>query len=135
MKQKPRNIAESTSRIRLETSVGTMVFEAQDNAIRAIFPATEQDAEGPFTAPEGSALATAAKQMGEYFAGKRTAFTFPMQAEGTTFQQQVWQALLRIPYGETRTYGDIALTVGNPKGARAVGGACNKHDFSRRSLR
>jgi len=50
-----------------------------------------------------------------------------MQAKGTAFQQQVWQALNTIPYGETRTYGDIALQVGNPKGARAVGGACNKN--------
>ena len=65
--------------------------------------------------------------MGEYFEGKRTSFTFPMQAKGTPFQQLVWETLLDIPYGETRTYGDIALQAGNPKGARAVGGACNKN--------
>lgn len=117
----------ATSRVRLETSVGTLVFEARNNAVCAIHLASEQDAAVPFSAPEGSALAIAVREMGEYFEGKRTTFSFPMQAEGTTFQQQVWQALNTIPYGETRTYGDIALLVGNPKGARAVGGACNKN--------
>jgi len=50
-----------------------------------------------------------------------------MRPEGTPFQQRVWQALSRIPYGETRTYGEIALEVGTSRGARAVGGACNKN--------
>ena len=127
MKQEQRNAIEPQSRIRLETPVGTLVFEANNNAISAIHLATELDAAVPFSAPEGSVLAIAARQMGEYFEGKRTAFSFPMQAKGTAFQQQVWQALNTIPYGETRTYGDIALQVGNPKGARAVGGACNKN--------
>ena len=125
-KEKSSTTAE-TSRVRLETPVGTLVFEANNNAISAIHLATERDAAVPFSAPEGSALALAAREMGEYFEGKRTVFSFPMQAEGTAFQQQVWQALNTIPYGETRTYGDIALLVGNPKGARAVGGACNKN--------
>lgn len=125
-KEKSKATAE-TSRIRLETPVGTLVFEAQNNTVCAIHLATELDAAVPFSAPESSALVTAAREMTEYFEGKRTTFSFPMQAEGTPFQHQVWQALNTIPYGETRTYGDIALQVGNPKGARVVGGACNRN--------
>ncbi len=127
MKKEEIDTTAETSRVRLETPVGTLVFEARNNAVCAIHLETERDAAFSFSAPEGSALALAAREMGEYFEGKRTVFSFPMQAEGTTFQQQVWQALNTIPYGETRTYGDIALQVGNPKGARAVGGACNKN--------
>jgi len=127
MRTEKSNTTAAISRVRLETPVGTLVFEAINNAVCAIHLATELDAAVPFSAPEGSVLAIAARQMGDYFEGKRTAFSFPMQAKGTAFQQQVWQALNTIPYGETRTYGDIALQVGNPKGARAVGGACNKN--------
>ena len=125
-KEKSSTTAE-TSRVLLETPVGTLVFEAINNTVCAIHLATERDAAVPLSAPEGSVLVLAAREMLEYFEGKRTTFSFPMQAEGTTFQRQVWQALNTIPYGETRTYGDIALQVGNPKGARAVGGACNKN--------
>jgi len=127
MRTEKSNTTAAISRVRLETPVGTLVFEAINNAVCAIHLATELDAAVPFSAPEGSVLAIAARQMGEYFEGKRKAFSFPMQAKGTAFQQQVWQALNTIPYGETRTYGDIALQGGNPKGARAVGGACNKN--------
>ena len=67
------------------------------------------------------------EQIAAYFKGELTHFDVPLDLVGTAFQQQVWQALNTIPYGETRTYGDIALQIGNPKGARAVGGACNKN--------
>ena len=127
MKQEQQFSAEQTNGIRLETPVGTLVFEARNGAIRAIRLAGEADATVPFSAPSGSALDVAAREMQEYFTGKRKTFTFPMRPEGTPFQQKVWQALLTIPYGETRSYGDVALQVGNPKGARAVGGACNKN--------
>ncbi len=59
-------------------------------------------------------------QLDEYFAGKRKTFDLPLCPVGTGFQKRVWNALLEIPFGETRTYSDIALRVGNPKGARAV---------------
>jgi methylated-DNA-[protein]-cysteine S-methyltransferase len=60
------------------------------------------------------------EQLDEYFAGRRTAFDIPLQPVGTAFQHRVWQALLEIPYGETCSYRDIALRVGNPRGVRAV---------------
>ncbi|HEX7300946.1 MAG TPA: methylated-DNA--[protein]-cysteine S-methyltransferase [Solirubrobacteraceae bacterium] len=66
-------------------------------------------------------FAAAAAQLGEYFAGQRTAFDLPMRAHGTAFEQLVWAELLRIPYGETASYADIAARIGHPGKARAVG--------------
>lgn len=60
-------------------------------------------------------------QITEYLEGRRREFDFPYRLQGTEFQQKVWRALRAIPYGETRTYGEIAAAVGNPRAARAVG--------------
>ena len=60
------------------------------------------------------------QQFRAYFLGKRQDFDIPIQVNGTLFQQRVWQELRKIPYGELRTYKDIAIAVGNPKAARAV---------------
>lgn len=60
-------------------------------------------------------------QISEYLEGRRREFDFPYLLRGTEFQQKVWRALCAIPYGETRTYGEIAAAVGNPRAARAVG--------------
>ena len=65
--------------------------------------------------------AQAVAQLEEYFSGKRRRFTLPLDLRGTPFQRRVWKALLQIPYGETRSYRQIARQVGNPKAARAVG--------------
>jgi methylated-DNA-[protein]-cysteine S-methyltransferase len=62
-------------------------------------------------------------QLGEYFAGKRKQFTMPLDLRGTEFRKRCWKELLRIPYGETRTYAEIARAVGSPAGFRAVGQA------------
>lgn len=67
------------------------------------------------------------KEFEEYFSGKRQAFTFPFCQLGTQFQLRVWQALLEIPYGETRSYSDIANQIGCSQGQRAVGLANNKN--------
>ncbi|HPV01204.1 MAG TPA: methylated-DNA--[protein]-cysteine S-methyltransferase [Clostridiales bacterium] len=80
-----------------------------------------------FTIGETPLIKEAAKQLGEYLEGKRKVFDIPIQLEGTPFQKAVWQALLGIPYGETRTYGEIARHIGNPKAARAVGMANNRN--------
>jgi methylated-DNA-[protein]-cysteine S-methyltransferase len=66
---------------------------------------------------------TAARQLDEYFAGHRRAFDLPIEPKGTDFQRQVWNALLDIPYGETRSYGQIARAIGQPSAVRAVGAA------------
>ena len=62
-------------------------------------------------------------QLEEYFAGRRTKFTVPLDLRGTEFRRRCWQELLRIPYGETRSYAEIARAVGSPAGFRAVGQA------------
>ena len=66
------------------------------------------------------------RELEEYFAGRRRTFTFALDLRGTDFQQSCWRALLDIPYGETRTYAQIARRVGRPQAFRAVGGA--NHD-------
>ena len=69
----------------------------------------------------------AAAQLQEYFAGTRKSFTFPIELRGTSFQISVWNALRQIPYGQTVTYKDIAIAIGNEKAVRAVGMACNRN--------
>ena len=68
-------------------------------------------------------LAEAKKQLDEYFQGARQDFSLPLKMQGTPFQMQVWEALQKIPYGQTRSYGDVAAMIGNPKACRAVGTA------------
>ena len=70
------------------------------------------------------------QQLEQYFAGQRQRFDLPLDFQGTDFQQQVWRALLTIPYGETRSYKDIALQIGNEKAVRAVGAANGKNPIS-----
>jgi methylated-DNA-[protein]-cysteine S-methyltransferase len=72
---------------------------------------------------DASACRAAREQILAYFEGARRDFTLPLAAGGTAFQQQVWQALRAIPWGETRTYGQIAAACGNPKASRAIGRA------------
>lgn len=68
-------------------------------------------------------IAEAARQLTEYFEGTRTAFDLPLDLRGTPFQLKVWQALRRIPHGETRSYADVARAIRAPQAMRAVGGA------------
>lgn len=81
----------------------------------------------PFAAPEGlgddSGFDAVRAQLDEYFGGGRTCFDLPLAPRGTPFQRSVWAALLTIPYGETRSYGQIAASLGAPTASRAVGTA------------
>lgn len=72
-------------------------------------------------------LQQAFSELGEYAAGQRREFSLPLEIGGTVFQQLVWQELMRLPYGETCTYGQLAARIGRPSAARAVGGALNKN--------
>lgn len=78
-------------------------------------------------APEWAALLweRVKGELAEYFAGERRGFDLPLRYEGTQFQRSVWEELLRIPYGETRSYGRIAALIGRPGASRAVGMACH----------
>lgn len=75
-------------------------------------------------------LLETARQLNEYFAGQRRQFDLPLDFEGTAFQQKVWQALLSIPFGETRSYKQIAEQIGHAKAMRAVGAANGKNPIS-----
>ena len=70
------------------------------------------------------------KQLDEYFAGNRKIFDIPLHPVGTDFQKKVWHALLNIPYGETRSYKEIAISMGNPNSTRAVAGAIGANGIS-----
>lgn len=76
---------------------------------------------------ETTLIKEAAKQLNEYFKGKRKVFDLPLDLSGTAFQTKVWQELLKIPYGKTVSYKDISIAINNPKAYRAVGMANNKN--------
>lgn len=102
---------------------GTLLIGWEDDAVISI---RLGEPEGlPFSTSPFSELVTA--QFQEYFSGNRKFFTFPINPKGTPFQISVWKALTEIPYGQTATYKDIALTIGNETAFRAVGMACNRN--------
>jgi methylated-DNA-[protein]-cysteine S-methyltransferase len=90
---------------------------------------SEKSAEGKGVRFEESARAMQVyvRELEEYFAGQRREFSFALDLRGTDFQKACWRALVAIPYGETRSYGDIARAVGRPQGFRAVGMANNRN--------
>jgi methylated-DNA-[protein]-cysteine S-methyltransferase len=81
-------------------------------------------------APTHPVLAETARQLGEYFAGRLKTFDLPLDFRGTAFQRDVWNALLTIPHGQTRSYGEIARQIGRPTAFRAVGAANGKNPIS-----
>ena len=108
----------------LRTPIGGVALEAADGAVVRV----DLYADGePAREPEGPVLRRAAHQIREYLAGTRRAFDVPLRRppDATPFQHRVWDALLAIPPGETRTYGELATTLGTS--ARAVGGACRRN--------
>jgi methylated-DNA-[protein]-cysteine S-methyltransferase len=81
-------------------------------------------------APEHPILVQAENELRAYFAGEHTVFSVPLAAAGTPFQKKAWAALLTIPYGETRSYGELARQIGNAKAARAFGAANGRNPLS-----
>lgn len=113
-----------------DTKIGRLYLEAEDGALVRLERQWEDSGGESNTEPEADAvqlLERAAAELAEYLDGKRKQFDIPVRTKGTPFQEKVWAVLCRIPYGETRTYGAIAAEVGSPKGARAVGMACNRN--------
>ncbi len=88
------------------------------SSLRRDFPDTEWRRDG-----SNAVLNLAEEQLKAYFAGSLQRFDLPLDLRGTPFQRKVWRALARIPYGQTRSYGDVAKAIGAPEAARAVGGA------------
>ena len=111
--------------LHLESPIGPLTLTEEDGAlIRLDFGKQGQ------AWPETTLLAEAKKQLEQYFSGTLRSFTLPLRPEGTPFQQKVWAALLQIPWGETRTYGQVAAMIGQPKACRAVGMANHRNPLS-----
>ena len=107
----------TAARCTIDSPVGPLTITTKNDAIAAVdFGA------GAGPSPNGGVLAEAARQLTEYFAGTRRAFDLPLAPSGTSFRLKVWAAMQAIPYGQTRSYGDLARDLDSAP--RAVGGAC-----------
>ena len=107
--------------LRFETPFGPMALEGETALTRLWLPGTLPDLR--VRGEETPLLRAAREELLAYFAGERRDFDLPLAPAGTDFQRAVWEALRAIPYGQTRTYGEIAAAVGRPKAVRAVGQA------------
>ena len=112
----------------VDSPIGELLLTADGGALTRLYmspfdvePAWEHDP---------AALAEPARQLREYFAGERTEFELSLDAAGTEFQRRVWERLVAIPYGETTTYGELALELGDPRKVRAVGMANGRNPIS-----
>jgi len=107
----------------IESPIGPLRLVADGDELVALhLPPHDQEVAG---AREGKTpvLAATARQLAEYFAGTRRTFDVPLAPRGSGFQERVWRALVAIPFGETRSYGEIARKIGRPSASRAVGAA------------
>ncbi|MDT8719320.1 methylated-DNA--[protein]-cysteine S-methyltransferase [Clostridium sp. 19966] len=109
-----------------DTEIGRIAITDNGSEITNLYFIKETMPNG-FEINETALIKEAHSQLEEYFSGKRKAFKLPLLPIGTDFQQSVWKALQDIPFGETRSYGEIAKAVGNPKASRAVGMANNRN--------
>ena len=109
------------ARLCFETPFGPMALEGEEALTRLWLPGSLPDGWG--RGEETLLLRAARQQLLDYFAGARRDFDLPLAAAGTDFQRAVWDALRSIPYGQTRTYGEIAAAIGRPRAVRAVGQA------------
>ncbi len=120
--------------MRFETPLGAMLALAEDGALtsldftdakyaRSIAPGWRED-------PRSSLLLECARQVGEYFAGRRRAFDLPLAPRGTQFQRRVWKEIAKIPCGETITYAELARRSGAAGSARAAGAATGRNPLA-----
>lgn len=111
----------------IPSPTGDLTLIASDAGLAAILwdddPAIQARYAPQRENPDHPVIAAAIRQLDEYFAGTRTSFDLPLDPIGTAFQHDVWRALLTIPYGETRSYADLACAIGRPTATRAVGAA------------
>ena len=109
----------------VESPIGDLLVAGDDGVLKLVsFPRGSQAREpGEGWERNDSEFDEVRRELGEYFEGKRESFDVPLEADGTDFQRDVLGALQQIPYGETRTYGEIAEHLGKPKASRAVGAA------------
>ncbi|MDO4570266.1 MAG: methylated-DNA--[protein]-cysteine S-methyltransferase [Planctomycetia bacterium] len=117
------------SRLSFHTPIGKISLVAECGVVTQLRFEGESgfDLESIILPTDKVVLESATRQLQEYFAQERKTFDLPIAPMGTDFMQRVWHALLDIPYGETRTYGEIAKKIGAGRAARAVGNACGKN--------
>ena len=116
----------------VDSPIGELTVVAADGALVGLYMTGHRPTPDPESFGErvDDALPAATAQLAEYFAGERTAFDLPLAPRGTAFQQAVWAALRDIPYGETRSYGELAAALGRPGASRAVGLANGRNPIS-----
>jgi methylated-DNA-[protein]-cysteine S-methyltransferase len=107
----------------LETPIGALRLVSDGQHLAAIEFEGNHTIDGSDCETTDSVLQACATQLREYFAGRRTRFDLPLAPRGTDFQRAVWKALKAIPYGELRSYAEIARAIGKPRAVRAVGAA------------
>jgi methylated-DNA-[protein]-cysteine S-methyltransferase len=119
-----------TSQVRMRSAIGPLYLVASANGLRGIYWKKQKDSLARSlkrTNPEAQALSRSVRQLYAYLNGKLKVFRLPLDASGTPFQKAVWRELIRIPYGTTRSYRDIARRIKNPRAIRAVGSAIGKN--------
>lgn len=124
----------SLSYKKINSPVGKLKLVASEEGLAAILWQNDRPERVPLgemvEEPEHKVLVKTERQLTEYFAGERREFDLPLDMRGTPFQKEVWDALLGIPFGETKSYGDLAKQLGNPGAGRAVGAANGRNPIS-----
>ncbi len=116
--------------VQVPSPLGPIRCVADQDALVSVSLPAQEPGEDPSTTEDGAnhqVLRQAARELAAYFGGALTVFTVPLRMGGTEFQRAVWSALLQIPFGETRSYSDLAVHIGRPKAVRAVGAANGKN--------
>jgi methylated-DNA-[protein]-cysteine S-methyltransferase len=116
------------STLSIDSPLGTLRLYGTADELVGLYLPVQAAPDAPMRATR--VLDLTAAQLAEYFAGKRRTFELPIAPRGTGFQQIVWQALARIPYGVTLSYGELARAIGRPSASRAVGAANGKNPIS-----
>ncbi|HEX3701721.1 MAG TPA: methylated-DNA--[protein]-cysteine S-methyltransferase, partial [Vicinamibacterales bacterium] len=118
----------------MNSPVGRLKLVASDDGLAAILWENDRPGRVPLTIvaedTQHPVLVETERQLEEYFSGRRTRFALTLDPAGTDFQRRVWNALLTIPFGETRSYGQIARQIGKPDAMRAVGAANGRNPLS-----
>ena len=122
-----------TAQTSINTPLGEMLLARTANGLAGVWFTGQKHHPAPFAAPQqrdDEMLCRAAEQLHAYFAGEPVTFDVPLDLQGTPFQRAVWQALLAIPAGDTRSYGEIAKALDSASAVRAVGGAVGRNPVS-----
>ena len=122
-----------TAQTTIATPLGPLLLARTERGLAGAWFEGQKHHPGPLIAvrrPDDALLREAADQLHAYFAGERDAFELPLDLHGTGFQRAVWRALLTIPGGRTRSYGEIARALGAAAAVRAVGGAVGRNPVS-----